>query len=187
MNMKEKHQQQGTLFVFDGIEPEIDPSAFVAPTATLIGDVGLGAGASVWFGSVLRGDLDRIRVGENTSIQDLTVCHTDDGMPLTIGNGVTVGHRCVLHGCTIEDDCLIGMGAIIMNGAVVGRGSVIAAGATILEKTAIPPFSLVAGVPGKIKRTFSEAEILPKIFKSAQDYQDLVARYNSGESCFSKR
>jgi len=109
--------------------------------------------------------------------QDLTVCHTDDGMPLTIGNGVTVGHRCVLHGCTIEDDCLIGMGAIIMNGAVVGRGSVIAAGATILEKAVIPPFSLVAGVPGKIKRTFSEDEIIPKIIEAARDYQDLLAKY----------
>lgn len=163
--------------VFDGIAPEISPSAFVAPTATLIGDVGIGAGASVWFGSVLRGDRDRIRVGQNTSIQDLTVCHTDEGMPLTIGSGVTVGHRCVLHGCTIEDDCLIGMGAIVMNGAVVGRGSVVAAGATILEKTVIPPFSLVAGVPGKIKRTFSEAEIIPKIAEAAQDYQDLVAIY----------
>jgi carbonic anhydrase/acetyltransferase-like protein (isoleucine patch superfamily) len=169
--------RQCNIFTFSGVEPEISPSAFVAPSATLIGDVRIGAGASVWFGSVLRGDRDRIRVGENTSIQDLTVCHTDDGMPLTVGSGVTVGHRCVLHGCTIEDDCLIGMGAIIMNGAVVGRGSVVAAGATILENTVIPPFSLVAGVPGKIKRTFAEAEILPKIVASARDYVDLSREY----------
>lgn len=162
---------------FNGIEPEIAPSAFVAPTATLIGNVVIGDGASVWFGSVLRGDLDRIRVGKGTNIQDLTVCHTDAGLPLTIGSGVTVGHRCVLHGCIIEDDCLIGMGAIIMNGAEVGRGSVVAAGATVLEKTVIPPFSLVAGVPGKIKRTFSEAEIIPKILEAARDYQELAAKY----------
>lgn len=174
-------RHQGLRLDFNGIEPDIAPSAFIAPTATLIGDVGIAGGASVWFGSVLRGDRDRIRIGENTSIQDLTVCHTDDGIPLAVGNGVTVGHRCVLHGCTIEDDCLIGMGAIIMNGAVVGRGSIVAAGATILEKAVIPPFSLVAGVPGKIKRTFSEAEILPKIRQSAQDYMDLMARY--GKSC----
>jgi carbonic anhydrase/acetyltransferase-like protein (isoleucine patch superfamily) len=177
MGMNNKQHHQGMRFVFGGIEPETAPSAFVAPTATVIGDVSLGAGASVWFGCVLRGDRDRIRVGENTNLQDLSVCHTDDGMPLTVGSGVTVGHRCVLHGCTIENDCLIGMGAIIMNGAVVGRGSVVAAGATILENTVIPPFSLVAGVPGKIKRTFTESEILPKIIASARDYLDLSREY----------
>lgn len=166
-----------TLFTFEGKDPEIAPSAFVAPTATLIGDVSVGPGASVWFGSVLRGDQDRIRVGQNTNIQDLTVCHTDEDMPLTIGSGITIGHRCVLHGCRIEDDCLIGMGAIIMNGAVVGRGSVVAAGAIILENKVIPPFSLVAGIPGKIKRTFSETEALHKTAEAARNYGDLAATY----------
>jgi len=177
MNTKNKLNFPGTLFVFGGKAPEIAPSAFVAPTATLIGDVSVGAGASIWFGSVLRGDQDRIRVGQNTNIQDLTVCHTDEDMPLTIGSGITVGHRCILHGCSIEDDCLIGMGAIIMNGAVVGRGSVVAAGAIILENEVIPPFSLVAGIPGKIKRTFSETDVLQKTAEAARNYHDLAATY----------
>jgi carbonic anhydrase/acetyltransferase-like protein (isoleucine patch superfamily) len=124
MDMKDAQHHQGMLFTFNDSVPHIKPSAFIAPTATLIGDVTIGDMASVWYGCVLRGDLARIRVGENTNIQDLTVCHTDKGMPLVIGNGVTVGHRSILHGCTIEDECLIGMGAIIMNGAVVGRGSI---------------------------------------------------------------
>ena len=173
------------FYSFKGITPKIASSAFVAPTVTLIGDVAIDSRASVWFGSVLRGDLDRIQVGEDTNIQDLTVCHTDKGMPLSIGKGITVGHRCVLHGCTIEDDCLIGMGAIIMNGAVVGRGSVVAAGATILEKTVVPPFSLVAGVPGKIKRSFPEADVLSKIAETASVYKDLAAKYLSGDESFS--
>lgn len=165
------------LYCFRHISPEINDSVFVAPTAAIIGDVAIARKASVWFGCVLRGDEDKIRVGEKTNIQDLTVCHTDKGLPLTIGTGVTIGHRCVLHGCTIQDDCLIGMGAIIMNGVVVGRGSVVAAGTTILENTIVPPYSLIAGIPGEIKRTLSESEVLPEIEKLANGYQELAARY----------
>lgn len=182
--MEGKQSHQKNFFSFKGTSPQVASSVFVAPTATLIGNVIIDNSASVWFGCVLRGDLDRIRVGENTNIQDLTICHTDANKPLSIGAGVTVGHRCVLHGCTIENDCLIGMGAIIMNGAVVGRGSIVAAGATILENTVIPPFSLVAGVPGKIKRSFSEAEMIPKTMEAARIYQDLAADYLSDEAPF---
>ena len=162
---------------FNGILPDVAETAFMTPTAVVIGNVTVGGEASIWFGCILRGDVERISIGEKTNIQDLTVCHTDEGLPLSIGRRVTVGHRCILHGCTIEDDCLIGMGAIVMNGAVVGRGSIVAAGTTILENTAIPAFSLVAGVPGIIKRTFSEAEILPKIKRAAQSYRSLAVAY----------
>ena len=165
------------FFDFKGIRPDVADSAFVAPTAVLIGNVIIGRGASVWFGSVLRGDEDKIFIGEGTNIQDLTVCHTDKGLPLNVGSGVTVGHRCILHGCTIEDDCLIGMGAIIMNSVRIGRGSIVAAGAIILENTVIPPFSLVAGVPGKVKRTLTESEVLKKIQEASQTYADHAAEY----------
>jgi carbonic anhydrase/acetyltransferase-like protein (isoleucine patch superfamily) len=162
---------------FNGFVPNVAETAFVAPSAVMIGKVTVAEEASIWFGSVLRGDMEQISIGEKTSIQDLTVCHTDEGFPLSVGRRITVGHGCILHGCTIEDDCLIGMGAIIMNGAVVGRGSIVAAGTTILEHTVIPAFSLVAGVPGVIKRTFSEAEVLPRIEKATRDYQKLAAAY----------
>ena len=127
----------------------IDPTAFIAPGAIVLGDVHLGAESSVWYNAVLRGDTDRITIGARTNIQDLTMIHADPGVPCTVGERVTVGHRVILHGCTIEDDCLIGMGAIILNGARVGRGSVIGAGALVRENAEIAPGSLVVGVPAK--------------------------------------
>lgn len=162
---------------FNGAIPDVAETAFIAPTAVLIGKVAVGEEASVWFGSVLRGDMEPVRIGEKSNIQDLTVGHTDEGFPLSVGRRVTVGHRCILHGCTIEDDCLIGMGAILMNGVVVGRGSIVAAGTTILENTVVPEFSLVAGVPGVIKRTFREEDVLPRIKKATRDYRNLAAAY----------
>jgi carbonic anhydrase/acetyltransferase-like protein (isoleucine patch superfamily) len=159
-----------TLFTLKNRKPSVDATAFVAPTAVLIGKVTVGAQSSLWFQCVLRGDDDHIVIGNRTNIQDLTMCHTDIDKPLHVGNGVTVGHRCILHGCTIEDDCLIGMGAIVMNGAVIGRGSIIAAGALVLEKMVIPPYSLVTGVPGKVKKTFSEGESLAAIKGAASRY-----------------
>lgn len=143
-----------TLYSYNNQTPDIHKSAFIAPDTHVIGNVEVRKDASIWFGSVVRGDMDKISIGEATNIQDLTVCHTDTDVPLVVGRRVTVGHRCIIHGCTIGDDCLIGMGAIVMNHAVIGEGSVIAAGAVILEKSIIPPFSLVAGAPGKIKKTF---------------------------------
>lgn len=145
-----------SIYSLDGITPEIDPTAFIAPNATVIGNVSVGKNSSVWFNTVIRADFERISVGEDTNIQDLTMCHADTGKPLIIGDRVTVGHNCVVHGCIIEDDCLIGMGVVVMNGAVIRKGSIVAAGSVVLENTEIPEYSLVTGAPGKVKRTLDE-------------------------------
>jgi carbonic anhydrase/acetyltransferase-like protein (isoleucine patch superfamily) len=130
----------------------IDPTAFIAQGAIILGDVDLGKDASVWYNTVIRGDTARIVIGEETNIQDLSMLHADPGLPCLVGNRVTVGHRVILHGCTILDDCLIGMGAILLNRARVGRGSVIGAGSLLLEGTEVPPGSLVVGFPAKVVR-----------------------------------
>lgn len=157
------------IYTYNKIKPEIHTSVYIAPNAMIIGDVKLDAESSVWFGSVVRGDTDTIKIGKRTNIQDLSVCHADEGIPLTIGNNVTVGHRCIIHGCTIEDDCLIGMGAVIMNHSIVGKGSVIAAGSVVLENTTIPPYSLVAGSPGIIKRKIDQRPDIKASIKLAAD------------------
>jgi carbonic anhydrase/acetyltransferase-like protein (isoleucine patch superfamily) len=146
------------LITYEGQSPEIDPTAWIAPTATVIGRVHLAAGASAFYGAVLRGDTDPIVVGEGSNLQDNVVVHTDRGKPATIGRGVSVGHGAVLHGCTVDDDCLIGMNATVLNGAVIGTGSLVAAGALVLEGTVVPPGSLVAGVPAKVRRELAEEE-----------------------------
>ena len=130
--------------------PSIDSTAFVAENATLVGKVSVGPGASVWYGAVLRADLAAIQVGAGSNIQDNCVLHLDEGMPCLVGEGVTVGHGAILHGCTIEDNCLIGMGAILLNGAVIGRDSMVGAGALITQNTVIPAGSLVLGSPAKV-------------------------------------
>jgi len=141
-----------------GRSPRIPPSAFVAPSADIIGDVEIGENSSVWFQSVLRGDIEPIRVGANSNIQDGTIVHTMVSWPVVVGDWVTVGHRAVLHGCTIESHCLIGMGAVILNNVRVGEGSIVAAGALVPEGTVIPPGSLYAGVPARLKRQLAEAD-----------------------------
>lgn len=155
------------IWDLDGIAPEIAADAWVAPDAQLMGRVVLEPGASVWFGAVLRGDNEEIRVGRNSNVQDLTVCHTDIGFPLTIGANCTIGHRAILHGCTIEDGALIGMGAIILNGARIGAGSLIGAGALVAENKVIPPGSLVMGAPGKVVRELDETA-RARLLKSAE-------------------
>ena len=130
----------------------IHPTAFIAPTAAVMGDVTIGADASVWYGAVLRGDMAPIVIGEKTNIQDGTIVHVDEEVPCTIGARVGVGHRVILHGCTVADECLIGMGSVLLNGVTIGTGSVIAAGAVIPEAMQVPPRSLVMGVPGRIVR-----------------------------------
>ena len=129
---------------------EIDASAFVAPGATVVGEVRLGARASVWFQSVLRGDTAGIVIGADSNVQDLTTVHTDEGFPAIVGERVTIGHRAIIHGCVIEDDCLIGMGAVILTGARIGRGSLIGASALVKEHQVIPPGSLVLGAPARV-------------------------------------
>ncbi|SIN96105.1 Carbonic anhydrase or acetyltransferase, isoleucine patch superfamily [Singulisphaera sp. GP187] len=134
----------------------IDSTAFIARAAIVLGDVHLGRFASLWYNAVVRGDTERIVVGNETNIQDLSMVHADPGFPCLIGNRVTVGHRVILHGCTVEDDCLIGMGSILLNGVRVGRGSVVGAGAVLIEGTVVPPGSLVVGIPGRIVREVDE-------------------------------
>jgi carbonic anhydrase/acetyltransferase-like protein (isoleucine patch superfamily) len=138
----------------------IDSTAYIAPNATVIGDVRIAAEASVWFGCVLRGDNERIEIGPRTNVQDLTVIHTDEGIPCVLGGGVTVGHRAVLHGATIEDGAFIGIGAIVMNGATVGSEALIGAGALVTEGQIIPPRHLAMGVPARVVRELSDAEVL---------------------------
>jgi carbonic anhydrase/acetyltransferase-like protein (isoleucine patch superfamily) len=142
----------------NGMSPSVADNAWVAPGAHVIADVRLAAGVSIWYAAVLRGDLDSIEFGENSNFQDGCVAHTDPGFPVVVGRNVSVGHRAVLHGCTVEDDSLIGMGAVVLNGAIVGTGSLVAAGTVVLEGTVIPPNSLVAGVPGKVRRETTEEE-----------------------------
>jgi len=141
-----------------GSTPSVPASAWVAPNATLVGSVTLGERASVFYGAVLRADVDAISVGEGSNLQDNVVVHCDAGKPTTIGANVSVGHAAVLHGCTVEDGVLIGMGATVLNLAVIGAGSLVAAGAVVLEGTVVPPGSLVAGVPAKVRRELTDEE-----------------------------
>ncbi len=145
----------------EGVRPDFpgEGKAWVAPTASVIGKVTLGEGVGIWFGSVLRGDNERITVGADTNIQELCVFHTDMGFPLTIGTGCTIGHRAILHGCTVGNNTLIGMGAIVLNGARIGDNCLIAAGALVPEGREIASGSLVIGVPGKPVRQLSADEI----------------------------
>jgi carbonic anhydrase/acetyltransferase-like protein (isoleucine patch superfamily) len=154
--------------------PRVAESAWVASSADLVGAVELLDQSSVWYTAVLRADYDPIVLGARSNLQDGVVVHTDVGRPAHIGSGVSVGHRAVLHGCTIGDDCLIGMGAIVLNGAVVGEGSLVAAGAVVQEGAQIPPRSLVAGVPGRVRRELSDDDVA-RIRRNAEVYVELAA------------
>jgi len=162
---------------YQGVMPTVPASCYVDLSAQLIGDVQLGERSSVWMNAVLRGDVNSIRIGANSNVQDCAVLH---GMrhvyPVHVGDWVTIGHNATVHGCVVEDACLIGMGAVILNGAHIGEGSIIAAGAIIPEKTVIPPNSLVAGVPGKVRRTLGD-EDRKMILMYAQNYLDYTAIY----------
>lgn len=158
----------------------IDPTAFLAAGAVVLGDVHLGRDASVWYNAVLRGDAERVVVGDGANIQDLSLLHADPGFPCLVGRRVTVGHRAILHGCHVEDDCLIGMGAILLNGARVGRGSVIGAGAVLVEGMEVPPGMLVLGVPGKVVREVDEA-MRGRIEHAWRHYVELARRHRAGE------
>lgn len=140
-------------------KPAIDPQAFIARGAQVIGDVRLAAGASVWYNAVVRGDINYIEIGQRSNLQDGVIVHLENFLPCIVGNDVTVGHGAILHGCTIEDGCLIGMGAIVLSGAKIGRGSVIAAGALVKENAEIPPFSMMVGMPAKLLRTLDEGAL----------------------------
>ncbi|MFF9859557.1 gamma carbonic anhydrase family protein [Streptomyces tendae] len=150
--------QKALITGIGGKDPKVDAESFVAPTASVVGDVTLHAGASVWYGAVLRGDVERISVGADSNVQDNCTLHADPGFPVTVGERVSIGHNAVVHGATVEDDCLIGMGATVLNGAVIGAGSLVAAQALVPQGMRVPPGSLVAGVPAKVKRELTEEE-----------------------------
>ncbi|MFC5908185.1 gamma carbonic anhydrase family protein [Streptacidiphilus monticola] len=167
-----------TPFTLDlgGRRPDVDPTAWLAPGSTVVGEVALGPESSVWYGAVLRGDMGPIAIGRGSNIQDGCVVHTDPGFPVSVGSGVSVGHRAVLHGCTVEDDALIGMGAVVLNGAVIGRGSLVAAGAVVTQGKMIPPHSLVAGVPANVVRELTEEE-RAGIRLNGDAYRDLAVTH----------
>lgn len=144
--------QEPFFGALDGNRPAVAPDAFIAPAAVVVGRVRIGARSSVWYGSVPRGDDEEIMVGEDSNIQDLSLLHADPGYPAVVGDRVTVGHRAIVHGATVEDDVLVGMGAILLNGARIGSGSVVAAGAVVTPGTEVPVGSLVAGIPAKVVR-----------------------------------
>ncbi len=160
--------QEPFFGALDGHRPQIAESAFVAPATVVVGRVRIGACSSVWYGSVLRGDDEEIVIGEDTNVQDLSMMHADPGYPAVLGNRVTIGHRAIVHGATVEDDVLVGMGAIVLNGARIGSGSVIAAGAVITPGTEVPENSLVAGLPAKVIREVrdSDREMIRHAFES---------------------
>lgn len=141
-----------------GREPRLDPTAYTAPTSVVLGDVTLGARASIWYHAVLRGDAEEIRIGAGSNIQDNCTVHADPGFPAVVGEGVTVGHNAVLHGCVVEDGVLVGMGATVLNGARIGTGSLVAAAALVPQGMQVPPHSLVAGVPARVKRELTGEE-----------------------------
>lgn len=157
--------------------PSIPETCYVDDSAQVIGDVELGEGASVWMNAVLRGDVHCIRVGARSNVQDNAVLHGQRGVwPVVVGEGCTIGHGAIVHGCVLEDDVLVGMGAIVMNGARVGAGSIVAAGAVVTEGMQVPPGSLVAGVPGTVRRALGEAD-LELIRTYARNYIDYTAMY----------
>ncbi len=163
---------------FLGGKPSLDPDAFVAAGARLIGEVRLEAGASIWYNCVLRADLAPVSVGANTNLQDGTLVHVETGRPCRIADHVTVGHGAILHACTVESGCLIGMGAIVLSGAVIGRGSMIAAGALVRENARVEPFSLMAGVPARMVKRLPE-QTMEKHLEVALKYAEAGRRHRS--------
>ncbi|HWH29590.1 MAG TPA: gamma carbonic anhydrase family protein [Mycobacteriales bacterium] len=165
------------LITVNGHTPRVDPTAFVAPGAVVAGDVRLGARSSVWFGCVLRSEVESVTIGEQTNVQDLTVVHTDPGSPVVLGDRVSVGHRAVLHGCTIEDDVLVGMGAVVLNGARIGRGALIGAGAVVTQGTEVPSGAMALGVPARVVQQPAPGPPYPNVagyLMLAEGYRDAL-------------
>jgi len=167
------------IYALDGVAPQIDPTAWVAPGCHVIGKAVLAEAASVWFGTTIRGDNEEITLGARSNVQENCVLHTDPGCPLTIGADCTIGHKAMLHGCTIGDGSLIGMGATVLNRAVIGKGCLIGAGALITEGKVIPDGSLVMGAPGKVVRALDDAA-QAALVESAARYVQNAARFRAG-------
>lgn len=167
------------IYPYQGIFPKIHPTVFMTDDVIVVGDVEIDEAANLWFGTIVRGDVNSIRIGARTNVQDACVLHvTWQKYPLSIGSEVTIGHGAILHGCTVGDGCLIGMGARILDGAVIGENSLVAAGALVTQHAVIPPNSLVAGIPGKVIRPLNEKEQLYGR-RSAENYQFYVSEYRA--------
>ena len=167
------------IYQLDDHSPQIDPTAWVADTAQVMGAITLGAHTSVWFGAVLRGDTETIQIGEGSNVQDLAVIHADIGLPVVVGKHVTVGHQVMLHGCTIGDESLIGIGAVVLNGARIGRHCVVGAGSVVTEGKAFPDGSLIMGTPAKVVRELTPEQI-EGLRMSAKHYIQNALRFKNG-------
>ena len=167
------------IYELDGKAPQLGEGAWVADSAQVIGTVELGPNASVWFGAVVRGDTETIRIGRNTNIQDLSVLHADAGKPLSIGDNVTVGHQVMLHGCTIGDNSLVGIQSVVLNGAKIGRNCIVGAGSVVTEGKEFPDNSLIVGSPAKVVRTLDDAAA-KRLAESAAHYVDNARRFARG-------
>lgn len=173
------------IVAFKGKQPRIAKDVFIAPNAVLIGDVEIGEGSSVWYGAVLRGDLNAIRIGRCSNVQDNGTIHANEDFPATIGDHVTIGHNAVVHGCTIEDGCIIGLSAVVLNGARVRQGSIVAAGAVVREDQGVGPHHLVAGAPAGLKKQLAE-DSMEENKQPARTYGELARAHgkaNRGEEC----
>lgn len=171
------------IYKFNSISPTISSDTFIAPSSDIIGKVWIGKKSSVWFRTVVRGDVQEIHIGESTNIQDLSMLHVTEDLPLIIGNGVSIGHSVTLHACTIEDNCLIGMGAIILDGAVIGANSLVAAGSLVPPGKSYPPGSFIMGSPAVVRRELNrdELELYGEHFKSYERYSEQYLDRNSFE------
>ena len=167
------------IYALDGAAPKIAESAWVADSAQVMGNVVLAEDASIWFGVVIRGDTETIRIGRGSNIQDLSVLHADHGMPLTVGDDVTVGHQVMLHGCTVGDGSLIGIGAVVLNGAKIGKGCLVGAGSLVTEGKEFPDGSMILGSPAKVVRQLTP-EQLEGLRQSAKHYVDNARRFRTG-------
>lgn len=167
------------IYELDGKAPQLGREAWVADSAEVIGDVVLGENASVWCGAVVRGDVERISIGRNSNVQDLSVLHADFGVPLVVGDNVTIGHQCMLHGCTVGDGTLVGIQAVVLNNAKIGRNCVIGAGAVVTEGKEFPDNSLIVGAPAKAIRTL-DAEGVAKLSHLAPHYVENAQRFRRG-------
>jgi carbonic anhydrase/acetyltransferase-like protein (isoleucine patch superfamily) len=167
------------VYALNDDAPTIDPTAWIAPDATIIGKVTLERDAGVWFGSVLRGDNERITIGAGTNVQEHAIMHTDIGFPLVIGEGCTIGHRAMLHGCRVGANTLVGMGAIVLNGAVIGEDSLVGAASLVTEGKSFPPRSLIVGSPAKVVRSLSDEEV-QRLRWSAAHYSENARRFATG-------
>ncbi|MBI2092965.1 MAG: gamma carbonic anhydrase family protein [Deltaproteobacteria bacterium] len=167
------------IVTYKNKSPEIAKDVFIAENVTVVGDVAIGENSSVWFGAVIRGDSNSIKIGSRTNIQDLCVVHVDSSNKVEVGDNVTIGHRAIIHGCKIGSNCLIGMGSIIMSGAQIGDDCIVGAGALVTEGQVIPPKSLVLGMPGKPKRSLTDSELM-EIKKAAEHYLKKGREYLKG-------